>query len=88
MQEAGVLNGVEKMPWTNLWIRFVQPYGSCLRMDTWKKFVEVCKINEKLFEGAIIRSMRRLEEFMKQMCLAKVIGDSVLEDKFDKQYQQ
>ena len=42
------------------------------------KFIEVCKINDKLFEGTIIRAMRRLEEFLKQMCLAaKVVGDSI-----------
>ena len=84
MQEAGVLEGIEK----DAVDEFVDKFRPDLMevVYEWtrgKKFLEVCKINEKLFEGTIIRSMRRLEEFMKQMCLAaKVIGDSSLEDKF------
>jgi ATP-dependent RNA helicase DOB1 len=84
MQEAGVLDGAESDGVTE----FVDTFRPDIMevVYEWtkgKKFVEVCKINEKLFEGTIIRAMRRLEEFMKQMCLAaKVIGDNALEDKF------
>ena len=55
----------------------------CTKTYTGKKFSEICKINDKIFEGTIIRCMRRLEEFIRQMCLAaKVIGDTALEGKF------
>jgi ATP-dependent RNA helicase DOB1 len=84
MQEAGVLDGAESDGVTE----FVDTFRPDIMevVYEWtkgKKFVEVCKINDKLFEGTIIRAMRRLEEFMKQMCLAaKVIGDNALEAKF------
>lgn len=45
-------------------------------------FAELCKMTE-IFEGSIIRCMRRLEELLRQMCqAAKTIGNSELEDKF------
>jgi len=46
------------------------------------KFVEICKITE-IFEGSIIRAMRRLEELLRQLQqAAKVIGNTELENKF------
>jgi ATP-dependent RNA helicase DOB1 len=46
------------------------------------KFMEICKMTD-IFEGSIIRCMRRLEELLKQMCAAaKAIGNSDLESKF------
>jgi len=45
------------------------------------KFVEVCKMTE-IFEGSIVRSMRRCEEIVRQMCAAsKAIGEETLEKK-------
>ncbi|GAB6028830.1 Exosome RNA helicase MTR4 [Chamberlinius hualienensis] len=45
-------------------------------------FAEVCKMT-KVFEGSIIRCMRRLEELLRQMCQAsKAIGNTDLENKF------
>lgn len=47
------------------------------------KFHEICKMTE-VFEGSIVRVMRRLEELLRQMCAAaKAIGDSVLEAKLN-----
>lgn len=46
------------------------------------KFHEICAITD-VFEGSIIRAMRRLEELLRQMCVAaKAIGDETLESKF------
>jgi len=46
------------------------------------KFIEICKMTD-VFEGSIIRCMRRLEELMRQLCAAsKAIGNSELENKF------
>jgi len=46
------------------------------------KFSQICKMTE-LFEGSVIRSMRRLEELMRQMVQAsKNIGNTELENKF------
>ena len=46
-------------------------------------FKEVCSLNETIFEGTIIRVMRRLEESMRQLCCAaRVVGDTNLEIKF------
>lgn len=37
-----------------------------------------------MFEGSIIRAIRRLEELMRQLCSAsKTIGDEKLAEKFD-----
>ncbi len=46
------------------------------------KFSDLCKMSD-IFEGSIIRCMRRLEEMLRQMCAAaKAIGNSELENKF------
>ena len=46
------------------------------------KFSEIMKMTD-VFEGSIIRCMRRLEELLKQMCAAaKCIGNNDLENKF------
>jgi len=46
------------------------------------KFSEICGMTD-IFEGSIIRCMRRLEELMRQLCAAaKSIGNSELENKF------
>jgi len=45
-------------------------------------FSQICKMTE-LFEGSVIRSMRRLEELLRQMVQAsKNIGNTELENKF------
>ncbi|XP_069780461.1 exosome RNA helicase MTR4 isoform X2 [Narcine bancroftii] len=45
-------------------------------------FSQICKMTE-VFEGSIIRCMRRLEELLRQMCqAAKAIGNTELENKF------
>ncbi|XP_033636564.1 exosome RNA helicase MTR4-like [Asterias rubens] len=45
-------------------------------------FAEICKMTD-VFEGSIIRCMRRLEELMREMChAAKAIGNTELENKF------
>eukprot|EP00052_Salpingoeca_macrocollata_P028835 m.283314 g.283314 ORF g.283314 m.283314 type:complete len:1104 (+) comp22905_c9_seq1:498-3809(+) len=46
------------------------------------RFCDICKMT-KIFEGSIIRAMRRLEELLRQMCAAaKSIGNTDLENKF------
>lgn len=46
------------------------------------KFSEICEMTE-VFEGTIIRCMRRLEELLRQLSVAaKSIGNSELENKF------
>ncbi|KAL4230220.1 Exosome RNA helicase MTR4 [Mactra antiquata] len=46
-------------------------------------FFEICKMTE-IFEGSIIRCMRRLEETLRQMVqCAKAIGNTELENKFN-----
>ncbi|XP_022092267.1 superkiller viralicidic activity 2-like 2 [Acanthaster planci] len=45
-------------------------------------FAEICKMTD-VFEGSIIRCMRRLEELLREMChAAKAIGNTELENKF------
>lgn len=45
-------------------------------------FLQICKMTD-IFEGSIIRCMRRLEEMLRQLCqAAKNIGNSDLENKF------
>ena len=45
-------------------------------------FMQLCKMTD-IFEGSIIRSMRRLEELLRQMVqAAKNIGNTELENKF------
>jgi len=48
------------------------------------KFAEICKMTD-VYEGTIIRSLRRLEELLNEMsAAAKAIGNSELEAKFKK----
>ncbi|XP_076280120.1 exosome RNA helicase Mtr4 [Lasioglossum baleicum] len=51
----------------------------------WSKgatFLQICKMTD-IFEGSIIRCMRRLEEVLRQLCqAAKNIGNTDLENKF------
>uniref|UniRef100_A0A8C5L4F4 RNA helicase n=1 Tax=Jaculus jaculus TaxID=51337 RepID=A0A8C5L4F4_JACJA len=45
-------------------------------------FAHICKMTD-VFEGSIIRCVRRLEELLRQMCqAAKAIGNTELENKF------
>ncbi|XP_020710480.2 exosome RNA helicase MTR4 [Athalia rosae] len=45
-------------------------------------FLQICKMTD-IFEGSIIRCLRRLEEVLRQLCqAAKNIGNSDLENKF------
>ncbi|KAG6450512.1 hypothetical protein O3G_MSEX006615 [Manduca sexta] len=60
----------------------------CTLMDVvlaWAKgasFLQICKMTD-VFEGSIIRCMRRLEEVLRQLCqAAKNIGNTDLENKF------
>ncbi|CAF3767526.1 unnamed protein product [Rotaria sp. Silwood1] len=47
-----------------------------------QSFASICKMTT-IFEGSIVRCMRRLEELLRQMCCAaKAIGNSELEAKF------
>ena len=47
------------------------------------KFAKICKMTE-VYEGSIIRCMRRLEELLRQMSqAAKSIGNVELEGKFN-----
>ncbi|XP_015585297.1 exosome RNA helicase MTR4 [Cephus cinctus] len=54
-------------------------------MYAWCKgasFLQICKMTD-IFEGSIIRCMRRLEEVLRQLCqAAKNIGNTDLENKF------
>ncbi|KAM4809152.1 exosome RNA helicase MTR4 [Rhinophrynus dorsalis] len=54
-------------------------------VHTWANgatFAQICKMTD-VFEGSIIRCMRRLEELLRQMCqAAKAIGNTELENKF------
>ncbi|RUS33914.1 rRNA-processing arch domain-containing protein [Jimgerdemannia flammicorona] len=46
------------------------------------KFSQICKMTN-VFEGSLIRVFRRLEELLRQMCMAaKSIGNTELENKF------
>ncbi|KAJ1029858.1 hypothetical protein NDA13_003097 [Ustilago tritici] len=48
------------------------------------KFAEICKLTD-VFEGSIIRCMRRLQELIRQLVqAAKAIGNEGLADKFEK----
>jgi len=49
-----------------------------------KKFYEICKLDRKIYEGTIIRCMRRLEELINELQKATaVVGDDVLKEKFE-----
>ncbi|XP_044260284.1 exosome RNA helicase MTR4 [Tribolium madens] len=51
-------------------------------------FSDLCKMTE-IFEGSIVRCMRRLEELLRQMIQAsKTIGNTDLEDKFNTAIKQ
>ncbi|KAJ2009338.1 ATP-dependent RNA helicase mtr4 [Coemansia thaxteri] len=46
------------------------------------KFSQICRMTD-VFEGSLIRAFRRLEELLRQMCMAaKAIGNVDLENKF------
>lgn len=46
------------------------------------KFVEICGMSD-IFEGSIIRALRRLEELLRELgSAAKAIGNTELENKF------
>uniref|UniRef100_A0A1X7UR54 Exosome RNA helicase MTR4 n=1 Tax=Amphimedon queenslandica TaxID=400682 RepID=A0A1X7UR54_AMPQE len=50
--------------------------------STGAAFSQICKMTD-VFEGSIIRCIRRLEEILRQMCqAAKTIGNTELENKF------
>lgn len=48
------------------------------------KFTEICEISENnIYEGTIIRALRRLDELISQLVeAAKIIGNNELRDKF------
>nr|WCZ58663.1 exosome RNA helicase MTR4 [Seculamonas ecuadoriensis] len=47
------------------------------------KFADICKMTS-IFEGSIIRALRRLEELLRQLAsAAKAVGDDQLETKFE-----
>ena len=49
-----------------------------------KKFYEICKLDRKIYEGTIIRCMRRLDELINELQKATaVVGDDVLKEKFE-----
>eukprot|EP00054_Salpingoeca_dolichothecata_P017500 m.105077 g.105077 ORF g.105077 m.105077 type:complete len:1072 (-) comp22474_c0_seq1:123-3338(-) len=66
---------------------YVQSFKSGLMdvVNSWcegAKFADICKMTD-VFEGSIIRVMRRLEELLRQMVQAsKAIGNTDLENKF------
>jgi ATP-dependent RNA helicase DOB1 len=62
---------------------------NCSLMDatyswsTGAKFIDICKMTE-VFEGSLIRSIRRLEELLRQLSSAALsIGNTELRDKFE-----
>ena len=78
MNEAGLALDVEE------YVARFQPqlmevvYAWC----TGAKFSEVCKLTD-IFEGTIIRCLRRLEELLRQFAnAAKSVGNELLETKF------
>ncbi len=72
--------------------RYVQSFKSTLMnvSYSWSRgssFSEICELTD-LFEGSIIRAMRRLNELIMQLHSAAVaIGDEKLADKFQKAAQ-
>jgi len=51
------------------------------------KFREICDVTE-VYEGSIVRAMRRETELLRQLCTAaKVVGDAELESKFERAIQ-
>jgi len=67
---------------------YVKSFDPSLMVPTYiwasgKSFIEVCKSSE-VFEGSLIRSIRRLEELLRQLASAAAsIGDTTLRDKFE-----
>ncbi len=52
------------------------------------KFADICKLTD-VFEGSLIRAFRRLQELLRQLVqAAKAIGNTELEDKFNKSLEQ
>ncbi|KIK63893.1 hypothetical protein GYMLUDRAFT_241127 [Collybiopsis luxurians FD-317 M1] len=48
-------------------------------------FSDICKLTDDIFEGSVIRVFRRLGELLRQMAMAaKVIGNTELQEKFEK----
>mmetsp|Transcript_39479 Transcript_39479/g.29155 ORF Transcript_39479/g.29155 Transcript_39479/m.29155 type:complete len:283 (-) Transcript_39479:28-876(-) len=55
-----------------------------LRWCQGAKFKEVCELVENIYEGTIIRALRRLDELLSQLVEgAKVIGNEELKEKFE-----
>ena len=47
------------------------------------KFKEICEMSDTIFEGSIIRCLRRLDELISQMIeCSKIVGNTELKDKF------
>mmetsp|Transcript_14785 Transcript_14785/g.22931 ORF Transcript_14785/g.22931 Transcript_14785/m.22931 type:complete len:201 (+) Transcript_14785:1342-1944(+) len=67
---------------------YVSKFSADLMEITWRwcqgaKFTEVCEISESIFEGSIIRALRRLDELISQLVeAAKIINNEELGDKF------
>ena len=58
-------------------------YSVCLSLEIWTKNDQLHILIERFILGSIIRSMRRLEELLRQMVqAAKNIGNTELENKF------
>jgi len=48
------------------------------------KFIEICEMADDIFEGTIIRALRRLDELLSQFVEAsKIIGNTELVAKFE-----
>ena len=53
------------------------------------KFKEICEMADDIYEGTIIRALRRLDELMSQFVEAsKVIGNMELKEKFENAQKQ
>ena len=64
-----------------IYLSFCQPPTLFILMQG-APFSQICKMTD-VFEGSIIRCIRRLEEVLRQMCqAAKTIGNTELENKF------
>eukprot|EP00111_Clytia_hemisphaerica_P011285 TCONS_00033042-protein len=60
----------------------VQMMDVVFAWSTGSTFADICKMTD-VFEGSVIRCMRRLDELLRQMCMAaKAIGSTELENKF------
>jgi ATP-dependent RNA helicase DOB1 len=54
-----------------------------LRWCQQAKFTEICELSDNIYEGTIIRALRRLDELISQLVeAAKIIGNNELRDKF------